>query len=134
MERATNACGSQMRKLKDHIYRAGYEHGLNMAAVPDDSELFNKTIICPPGVLTRFNPMLIKGMTMIKRGKRMIMRVVMVMVMVVINSKAESFYIFLRFYLFPVINWALKPLHCNKNSIILTKWSFLIFSFLYDYL
>lgn len=27
-----------------------------MVAVPDDSQLFNKVILCPPTVLTRFDP------------------------------------------------------------------------------
>lgn len=53
---ATDAYGSQIKKLKDHIYRAGYEYGMNMAAVPDDFELFTITIFCPPDALVRFDP------------------------------------------------------------------------------
>lgn len=53
---ATNACGDQIKRLKDHIYQSRYEHDLNMVAVPDDSELFDKVILCPPTVLTWFDP------------------------------------------------------------------------------
>ena len=48
---ATNACANQMRKLKNHIYKSGYEQGLISAGLADNSELFDKTIICPPDVL-----------------------------------------------------------------------------------
>ena len=53
---AADACGSQMKRLKDHLYRAGYEHGLNLAVVSDDSELFDGTILCPPDALIGFDP------------------------------------------------------------------------------
>lgn len=42
------------KRLKDHVYRAGYEHGLKLAAIPYDSELFTIIILC--SALTRFDP------------------------------------------------------------------------------
>lgn len=53
---ATNACGNQIKKLKEHIYKSGYEYGLTSAAILDDFELFDRIILCLPDVLAQFVP------------------------------------------------------------------------------
>lgn len=49
---ATNVATEQLRGLKDTIFRASYELGLNSAGIPDDHELYNRAIFCPPGAFT----------------------------------------------------------------------------------
>lgn len=49
---ATNATVEQLRGLKDTIFRAGYDLGLDSVGIPDDHKLYNMTILCLLGAFT----------------------------------------------------------------------------------
>lgn len=47
-----------MRQLKDVIYNAGYDFGLESASIRSNHELHAKIVLCPPGafIATVVNP------------------------------------------------------------------------------
>lgn len=47
--KATNAVVDQIFTLKDKIFRAGYDLGLDSAGIPNDHELYNRVVLCALG-------------------------------------------------------------------------------------
>lgn len=48
-EEAISDAADEVSGLKDTIYKAGYELGLDGANLPNDHELYKKVVLCPPG-------------------------------------------------------------------------------------
>lgn len=47
-DEATYDVADQIRSLKDIIYEASYDFGLESAGIPNDHELHAKIVLCPP--------------------------------------------------------------------------------------
>ncbi|KAM7530777.1 hypothetical protein LguiB_034187 [Lonicera macranthoides] len=55
---ASDEAADQITKIKDMIYKAGYELGLSAAGVVEGDSLFDKPVLCPPNLFGQPPPVL----------------------------------------------------------------------------